>query len=484
MQNTIVISPCATYEINGGVFEGWGTSLCWWANRIGYSDSLSEQAAEAFFGKDGLRMNIARYNIGGGDDPSHNHIKRTDSLMPGYTVYNDGKVFYDWNVYNRQRNVLFKAINACNDLIVEMFSNSPPYYMTKSGCSSGGADTREDNLREDCYADFARYIAAVCEHYEKVWGVKIQSVDAMNEPYTDFWWQYSDKQEGCHFDLGGSQSKIILKLQSALRDVGLNDVILCGTDETSIDTQIDAFNMLSADAKKALSRIDTHTYGGNKRDELKALAISNGKNLWMSEVDSGCTVGKNAGEMGAALWLAQRIIDDCNGLNCSAWILWQTIDSHICADGFNGNKDKGMIDLRNGYWGLAVADHDNDNIVLTKKYYALGQFSRYIRPGYTMLKSSESTLAAYDTLNNCLVMVSINTSPDSERKYFDLSQFDEIGRTVQVIRTSGGMKNGENWREICPITTLEDGFYADTLANSITTYIIDDVKVKSLKSLL
>ena len=34
---------------NGGKFEGWGTSFCWWPNRIGYLDELSEQAAKLFF---------------------------------------------------------------------------------------------------------------------------------------------------------------------------------------------------------------------------------------------------------------------------------------------------------------------------------------------------------------------------------------------------------------------------------------------------
>ena len=70
---------------NGGVFEGWGTSLCWWANRIGYSDKLTDAAADAFFDPDkGLGLNIVRYNIGGGDDPSHRHITRSDSNMPGF----------------------------------------------------------------------------------------------------------------------------------------------------------------------------------------------------------------------------------------------------------------------------------------------------------------------------------------------------------------------------------------------------------------
>ena len=34
---------------NGGKFEGWGTSFCWWPNRIGYLDELSDQAAKLFF---------------------------------------------------------------------------------------------------------------------------------------------------------------------------------------------------------------------------------------------------------------------------------------------------------------------------------------------------------------------------------------------------------------------------------------------------
>lgn len=53
---------------NGGKFEGWGTSFCWWPNRIGYLDELSEQAAKLFFDpKEGLGLNIIRYNIGGGE---------------------------------------------------------------------------------------------------------------------------------------------------------------------------------------------------------------------------------------------------------------------------------------------------------------------------------------------------------------------------------------------------------------------------------
>ncbi|MBE6846903.1 MAG: alpha-L-arabinofuranosidase [Ruminococcus sp.] len=469
---TVVISPYNAYEINGGVFEGWGTSLCWWANRIGYSDSLAQQAADVFYGDNGLRLNIARFNIGGGDDPSHTHITRTDSNMPGYTVYRNGSVTYDWNADHNQRNVLLKAIAAAgDDMIVEMFSNSPPYYMTESGCSSGGNDPSVNNLKADYFDDFAAYLAEVSAHYQNEWGVKIQSIDAMNEPYTNYWSAYSPKQEGCHFDQGNTQTTIILELKKAMEAKGLGDVILCGTDETSIDTQISSYNALSAEAKAALQRIDTHTYSGSKRSQLKDLAVSEGKNLWMSEVDGGSTAGTNAGEMGAALWLANRITLDVNELNASAWIMWQVIDNHISAAGYNGNKDSGMPNLNGGYWGVAVADHDNDTIILTKKYYAFGQYSRYIRPGMTMLKSSGSTVAAYDAEKEQLVIVAVNTAGSASDMHFDLSGFGSVGANAKVIRTSAT----ENWADAGSIRTSGNALDASLAANSVTTFIIDGV---------
>lgn len=478
---SLVISPYNTYQINDGKFEGWGTSLCWWANRVGYSDSLSEQTAELFFGDSGLRMNIARYNIGGGDDPSHTHITRTDSDIPGYTKYSNGQVTYDWNADSRQRNVLMKSIAACKDgLIVEMFSNSPPYYMTKSGCSSGNTDGGKNNLKDDCYDDFAEYFATVCEHFQKVWGVDIQSVTPMNEPYTNFWYAGSPKQEGCHFDIGNSESTILTELDKAMNRHGLGDIIISASDETSIDTAINAYNALSADAKKVVGRIDTHTYGGSKRSQLKDLALKNNVNLWMSEVDGGSTAGKDNGQMGAALWLAERMAIDLNGMNPSAWILWQAIDNHICAAGFNGKKDSGMPDINTGFWGLAVADHDNNNIILTKKYYAFGQFSRFIRPGFTMLNVSGNNVAAYDEENDQLVIVCVNTSGNNRDVDFDLSQFDSMGSKVRAIRTSGNVQSGENWKELSPISAGGSGFSATLLANSVTTYIIDDVEMNTM----
>ena len=135
----------------------------------------------------------------------------------------------------------------------------------------------------------------------------------------------------------------------------------------------------------------------------------------------------------------------------------------------------------NGYWGLAAADHDNEEIALSMKYYAYGQFSRYIRPGYTIIGTSKgTTLAAYDPDENKAVVVAMNTSDADKTWKFDLSGFNTMGDKVTAIRTSGSLDSGEHWADVSSqddiVTDTENRNFTATLkANSITTYIIEGV---------
>ena len=478
------IDPANISEFNGGVFEGWGTSLCWWANRIGYSDTLAQLAAEAFCDPEkGLGLNILRYNIGGGDDPTHDHITRTDSMMPGFwknpsVGAQQGHYAweYDWNQDAAQRNVLKKCLAVYGDgMLVEAFSNSPPYFMTQSGCSSGAKMAFQNNLKEDAYDAFTRYLADVAEHFKKEWGICFQSLSPMNEPDTSYWSAFSSKQEGCHFDAGAAQSRILTAVAAQLAQRGLDDIQLAGTDETSIDTQALNLSRLSEEALQAIQRVDTHSYQGSGREFLRKQVLRRGKNLWMSEVDGGNTLGAHAEEMGAGLWLAQRITEDLNGLTPSAWILWQVIDSHICRDGYLGRRDSGMVNTSGGYWGTAVADHDQQELILTMKYYAFGQFTRYIRPGSRLIRVSGPSAAALDETGRKLTVVMFNTEETEKTAWIDLSAFGEqfpAGCRVSSVRTSGSMADGEHWADLPEGNTAEGGYLARLAPYSVTTYII------------
>ncbi|MDD6039991.1 MAG: glycoside hydrolase [Clostridia bacterium] len=464
---------------NEGVFEGWGTSLCWWANRLGYSDTLAQLSADLFYGEDGLRFNIMRYNIGGGDDPAHNHITRTDSAIPGWMKWDEAqqRFVYNYTADHNQLNVLLRAVKASGEnALVEVFSNSPPYFMTISGCSSGGKNPSKNNLREDCYAGFADYLVHVTDYIQRELGVTVTSLSPMNEPNTSYWRSFSDKQEGCHFDAGEAQSRIIEEVADALRRYGISNVIISASDETSPDKQLQAWHAYSGKAKAAIGRINTHSYGVDQIDQLGSLAREQNLHLWMSEVDGSETAGENAGEMGSALWFGQKIISDLNALSPSAWVMWQAIDNHISSEGYNGNRDYGMVDVNHGFWGVAVADHDREEIVLTQKYYGLGQFTRYIRPGSTLIHCGSDAIAAYDPAKKELVIVALNTCAKEQQAQFDLTSFDAVGSVSQVIRTSGSMCDGEHWARLTDLPLAEKNLSAPLKGNSITTFIISGVE--------
>ena len=200
----------------------------------------------------------------------------------------------------------------------------------------------------------------------------------------------------------------------------------------------------------------------------------------MSEVDGGDRAGEDAGEMGPALSFANRIVVDMNGLLPSTWIMWQAIDNHISKVGMNGKAHRhDMNDLNHErwrYWGLVVTDHDNEKIILTKKYFACAQFSKYIRPGCTIIESTDFSVSAYDPKKKQVVVVAVNDKKSDKEIKIDLSSFKKAGKTSRVIRTSGSMADGENIKELAPLNLDGKTLNATLLPNSVTTFIIDNVK--------
>ena len=484
----VKLDPAKGSPFNSGVFEGWGTSLCWWANRVGYSDKLTDAAVDAFFDADkGLGLNVARYNIGGGDDPLHRHITRSDSNMPGFAqpflsekgeiiVDDDGIAIYayDWERDKNQMNVLAKILARNPDTIVEAFSNSPPYFMTWSGCSSGGSGAHKDNnLRPEYVAPFAEFLADVVKHFRDDLHIQLNSIEPFNEPSSGFWGANSNKQEGCDFRDNRLKSEVILALDKALRGQGVRDGInIAVTDETSMDLAIDVYRALPPEAKKAVDRINTHSYSGSKRAEMMNLASSEKKQLWMSEVDGNSSVGgQAAGDMASPLWFAERVITDMNGMMPSAWVIWQVIDRHRSDFSM---AERSNTSLAGGYWGLGIADHFTEQILLGKRYYAFGQFTRYIRPGDRIIASSRNTLAAWNRESGRIVVVAINVTGAERPLAFDLSEFKSIpADAAKVIRTSGQVNAGENWNEDIPAVPIRDKRLAVRLAPySITTFVI------------
>ena len=393
-----------------------------------------------------------------------------DERLQGY--------LYNYDADHNQLNVLWRAVKASGeDALVEVFANSPPYFMTVSGCSSGAVNPNDNNLREDCYDAFAEYLVDVTDYIQRNWHIDVASISPMNEPNTDYWPAYSPKQEGCHYDPGEVQSRMITALARAMEKKGLSgNVLIAVSDETNPEKQVEEYHAYSQEARAVIGRINTHTYGENGIEEMGRLAKAENLHLWMSEVDGDGTAGEQAGEMGAALWFGKKIISDMNALDPSAWVMWQVIDNHISAEGYNGNRDSGMVNTNGGFWGLAVADHDREEIILTQKYYGIGQFTRYIRPGSRLILCNESTLAAYDEKEKRLTIVAVNDAAGEKNVSYNLIGFSGAD-CAQVIRTSGSMEKGEHWAQLADLPAEDGVLHATLKGNAITTFVLEGVEV-------
>ncbi|MBR5438247.1 MAG: alpha-L-arabinofuranosidase, partial [Clostridia bacterium] len=319
--------------------------------------------------------------------------------------------------------------------------------------------------------DFAEYLAHVTDYIQREKGIKISSLAPMNEPYTNYWYMNSPKQEGCHVSPGKRQSELLVATKKAMRRYNLDSTDLTASDETNANRAAKAFSALSPDALAVIDRVSTHTYEKATK-KIGDLCRRTGIDLWMTETDWSSVSGEDAGEMSPALWLSEKIIEDVSVLRPSAWVIWQIVASYISKDGYMGRRDMdALFDLNKGYWGCAVAEIDRQEYILTQKYYAFGQFSRYIRPGMRLIITDKASLAAYDEEKDSLIIVAVNTKAEDEEKLFGIQEFSSLN-CIRAVRTSGDSATGEKWAEVSA-ATLSDGTLAATLkGNSVTTFIL------------
>ena len=404
------VDPGARYQ----TVEGWGTSLAWWGHVVGgWSDATRNELADLVFNPtNGLGLTVTRYNIGGGDDPTHHHM-RPGGDIPGYQPAPGA---WDWEADANQRWML-AAARARGAALCEAFSNSPPYWMTRSGCAAGAADGG-DNLREEDIDTFASYLAEVLAHFRDSWGTTFRTIAPFNEP-DGAWWKAGNNQEGCHVS-PGMQQAVVASLGRRLAARGLSGTAISVADVNNIDNMVAAFDGYDPVARVQVAQVNTHSYSGTRRADLRERAAAGGKGLWMSEYGTGGGPHDHA-NMLPALLLSAQIRRDMAELRPSAWVYWQVVEREASNN-----------------WGCIHAGFDgSEQYWLTRQYYALAQYSSFIRPGYTIIGTDDiDTLAAHDEGSGTLVLVCDNNTQQPRGVSYDLSAFRGVAGAASVYHTS------------------------------------------------
>lgn len=450
-ENPVIINPAKTLQ----TMEGWGSSLCWWAGQVGnWEESKVDSIVELITSPTGLNMNIFRYNIGGGDDPSHTdgHMvkgKGKRAEMEGFKATENSP--YNWNADKAQRMIMLKIKEKRPDAVFEAFSNSPPYWMTISGCSAGNEDPKKDNLKPEYYEAFCDYLLDVCIHYKKEYGIEFKTLEPFNES-TSAYWNYLGSQEGCHFE-PESQMKIIRMLYPKLKVSGLKTVI-SASDETNIKSTIEVLKAYqqAGDILDKVGQLNTHTYSGtnDERKEAHLLVAGIGKEFWQSETGPGGWRERASG-LKNNLLLTQKMFNDLNLMQPQAWLDWQ------------------LMEEGNDIWCLIACDFKTEDFEIVKNYYVRMQITRFIKQGYTIIETdNESVLAAINPEKTELV-IAIN-NPSGNAKNFVLN-FDTIAKTVkqaEMYRTG----SSENCEKLSAVKIGNGLFEYPAPSLSLTTFIV------------
>lgn len=450
------------------VIDNFGSSGCWFSEGIGkyWPDAKRQKIAELLFSRkldangqpQGIGLSAWRFNIGAGTmeqgDSSgiKDFRKRSDSFLNP-----DGT--YDWNKQAGYRFFLQKAKDYGVENLIA-FSNSPPVQFTKNGLGFKTEKDYRSNLREDSYAAYATFLSNVISHFDKQ-GLHFNYLSPVNEPQWDWSRKYMQaEQEGSPWRneeifnivkvLNSTLEQQKLSTKILVSEAGALNYLYGGTGGTSRQIQ-NFFNPGSKMYMGKFSRVPKiiagHSYFTEADDRVlvdtrKKLADTvkaYGLNYWQSEY-SMLADGFRDGQKGprtamdCALFLSKVIHNDLTVGNATAWQFWNAYEP-------------GPANVNTRYYLIALhpeKDFKNGEFSITKNLWALGHYSRFIRPGMTRVSTAsigdkkelaEKSLmvSSYIDANDKLVIVAINYGTgkldvkldlkNANKKYKDLSRY-------------------------------------------------------------
>lgn len=469
--------------------HNFGASDAWTGQYIGlWPEGKRKQIADWLFSTEfdahgqpeGIGLSLWRFNIGAG---SYGQNNISDEWRATETFLNSNGT-YDWTKQAGQRWLLHAAKERGVDQFLG-FTNSPPVSLTKNGNAFSSQNNR-GNIEPKNYLPFAKFLVDVSDHFQKEEGITFNYLSPFNEPQWDW---TGNGQEGSPytnqeiFDITKKLDSLItgkkLPYKILIGEAGKLNYLYEEADKPSRGNQIaDFFNASSPRYMGALNSVEKaisgHSYfttaPANYMTTVRTLLKNKIKEasvpveFWQSEY---CILGdqeeihgggKDLG-INTALYVARIIHHDLTVANASAWQWWLGVTAYDYKDGLI-YMDKNKTD---GY------------IAAGKLLWALGNYSRFIRPGSIRVETTGENLnvndanslmaSSYvDETGKQLIIVLINYGQNSVTFKLQVK-----GSTVQSFTpyiTSSANETGLN-----PLSQIETGKQLTIPARSIITLV-------------
>jgi O-glycosyl hydrolase len=447
--------------------DNFGASDAWSMDPIGkhWTEANKTRVADLLFSRDkGIGLSAWRFNIGAGSTETDQAIIANPwRRAEAFKTAEDGA--YDWSRQSGQQWFLKAAKERGVESFIA-FANSPPVWMTKNGHAQPDAAVGSTNLKDGYEDEFAAYMVDVIEHFRQQ-GIEFDYISPINEPTWD--WNRAG-QEGNRYN-NDDLKRVILELYGQLREQGLTTQISApdGVEITAL-LDDDVFQSFTGQArymggsnslglgeyrgyikellgdaalKEAVgNKIASHSYwsdysrpGDDRLGELRDLLVLNLRRYdpeakyWVTEycILGSYGPGRDLG-IDPALHIARTIHFDLARANASAWQWWTAVSKEDYKD------------------GLLYTDYNNpgdkETIYPSKMLWALGNYSKFIRPGADRValtgldETARSGLlgSAYrHQAEQTVTAVFVNDGPEEKRVRLSLSGLSKH-ETVQAMK--------------------------------------------------
>lgn len=355
--------------------KGWGTSACWWSQACPIGDTANEIAG-LLYGKDGLNLNIYRYNIGGGTDEDNCRVANPWRKTESFLQYDRETEEWSWDFTKDKNavNMMKVSLDLGNIDTLILFANSPHYSHCSTGQASGSLLMHTCNIPKMNYKKFVDYILDVTQHFLDE-GFPVKYVSPINEPQ----WKWGGSyvwQEGCHYEVEELVEIFHLFAQEII-DRKM-PVKLYGPESGQyLEETLTYLDALTNDETimQVLDVFAVHSYHGDNRPEnrydFKEQCVDKHPDLRF-DMSEWCELPNKSHtkDFKGALITARIIGQDIVYSGCVSWTSWVAVNNYaIKEDGFDYSD------------ATITADFDFSSWYVAKRYYGFAHFSKYIPVG-------------------------------------------------------------------------------------------------------
>ncbi|MGP9536363.1 glycoside hydrolase [Brachybacterium sp. AOP43-C2-M15] len=375
--------------------DGFGASGSWWSQYLGaWSAPRRDRVARLLFSRTrGIGLSQYRYNVGGGLDDTIDDPWRTAE------TFETGRGTYDWSRDAAARRFLQLAKqHGVEDFTA--FVNSPPRRLTANGRTYGDPGT--SNLPPEHHEEFTDYLIDIVRHFRDEEGIDFRHVSPINEPQ---WSWDGPGQEGCHYEPEQVRDLTATVIEAfAASDL---DTLVSAPEAgeyASVYSDQDYAGWLLEDEaiRDGLGEFATHSYWStDEQRELAAQRMAEHPQAPLAMTEWCEMVGGRDAGMDSALVLARTVHADLTIANATAWQYWIAVSRYDYRDGL--------------IYTDFVAPGDEETIEETQRLWALGNYSRFLRPGARRIglevETAERTEGAMARIPFVVPQIATGTSP-------------------------------------------------------------------------